>query len=1344
MALRTTLNKGLIHLLVITLSGLLSLPASLMINVPGASAATITVANTNDAGAGSLRQAIIDSNASAGVLDTINFNAALSGTITLASNLEVILDPVIIDGSTANDALGGADIILNAVGLSYCIQFNGGAGNVLKGIGCTGAANGLIVGPNVTGMTVGGTGARDINEWNNCTGAGIQIDGGDNVTLLQNQIGLGGGNGGSGLDIKNSATGIIVGGTLASQRNIIVNSTVNGINLVSTSVTISGNWIGTGTGANDLGNAQNGMFVGSGVTGTIGGLDAGAGNIISGNNQNGISISQSDGIAVKNNFIGTTSAGTAALANSQNGILISSQNNVIGGTGGGNVISGNTLDGIRLDGSVTSANGNTIQLNKIGLDKNGTAAIANGQAGIKIDGDVLNTVIGGTSLGNTISGNTGSGININTVGSTGTTIYGNTIGLQTDNTTALGNAQAGILVKGDSTIIGDATLNARRNIIASNGGLGIYINGADSVSIKNNYIGVAADGVTQRTNTNHAITLDSTAALNLIGDTIVGGPNLIFAANLKNCVNINTTAGVGNTVRQNNCLAGGNISLTAPANESIATPTVTTANTSYASGTSIANGTVDLFQNGTFFASATANGAGEWEKNALFNLNQKLSASVTAVINSTTNTSSTTAGDTISQDASAPAAPLVTSHTNNQWVNTTTITLSGTKEAQTSIWIDGVQQVANDALTTWTVNNFALGEGGNAPSGVAKDYSLNASTATIISINRDTIVPALPILSYASTSLSPATITCSGTEANASVYVSAVDTGINVDGLGNCSFNVDLVLGTNSISVTIVDNAGNTSIAGVATITGTSGGAGTAGSSSGTNSNSNSGDTTVGATEEDAPQSLAGEEETPTEEVVTPEEQTPEVVTPEVVTPEVVTPELVTPTETQSPETETYTKPKTFYSGIIEFIEPIKIPSLRDNLPEKPVKPLKFHPFLSKGNFFGPKNEYGIPEILIKIKLNGIDPGPERDTDGDGLLDYEELIYGGDVNEKDLDGDGRTDFEEVWLDGTDPESSDTDKDGISDPSDINPLVYDAPDLDSPELATYVEESGVTDPGLVDTDQDGISDQGEVILGSDPQDPDTDSDGLSDGDEVYSYGTDLTVTTSVADAGVLRVVNTSEETTTESGAQFLLGHALANETVTAWEVNEDGSTTQVGQSVTDEDGRFAIYTDELSEDTHVLVVTSGGDEIKQISSTFTINTINFIGKPQYVDLGITDGSVITDRTPLLSLKSTDAYQIMATFQSTIYSQTLIADAANQTVNFQPVENLELGEHTITWYAVDLETNQKSAPTQVNFTVATTAFATGDTNSPWLIVLGSVAVLASLTALALFFRSRRMKA
>src|SRR5438132_11572049 len=66
---------------------------------PAAAATTFIVFNTNDGGAGSLRQAILNANANPGV-DTIKFNlpVGFNQTISPGSGLPPITDPVIIDG----------------------------------------------------------------------------------------------------------------------------------------------------------------------------------------------------------------------------------------------------------------------------------------------------------------------------------------------------------------------------------------------------------------------------------------------------------------------------------------------------------------------------------------------------------------------------------------------------------------------------------------------------------------------------------------------------------------------------------------------------------------------------------------------------------------------------------------------------------------------------------------------------------------------------------------------------------------------------------------------------------------------------------------------------------------------------------------------------------------------------------------------------------------------------------------------------------------------------------------------------------------------------------------------
>jgi hypothetical protein len=273
-------------------------------------------------------------------------------------------------------------------------------------------------------------------------------------------------------------------------RGLVINRfSGNGINITTNGGNIiEGNFIGVNqSGTADLGNAGHGVGVDS-PNNLIGGTASSARNLISGNNQIGISIGgvTGTGTMVQGNYIGTNASGTAAIANSSHGIITSTVNNTIGGTSPAarNVISGNGASGVALSGSVN----NQVQGNFIGTDATGTAPLMNSN-GILIN--VANSnLIGGTAAGagNLISGNLSAGIQIQN-GSTSNQVQGNLIGVNASASGALGNAGSGITIltsSSNNTLGGVAT--GAGNIIAFNGSNAVRIISGAGNAIRSNAI----------------------------------------------------------------------------------------------------------------------------------------------------------------------------------------------------------------------------------------------------------------------------------------------------------------------------------------------------------------------------------------------------------------------------------------------------------------------------------------------------------------------------------------------------------------------------------------------------------------------------------------------------------------------------------------------------------------------------------------------------------------------------------------------------------------------------------------------------------------------------------------
>ncbi len=329
---------------------------------------------------GTLLYAINQLDSTGGSSNLIDFDIPGSGVqnISLTSALPTITKPVTIEGTVS---AGVPQIELSRlflVSVTSGLTFGtGSSGSSVQDLLIMGFSEyGIDITSSSTGDTVLGCGIGA-----NFSGA---IDG-------------------NGYGVYVAGSGATIGGTTPGTGNVISGNSESGIYIDASSCLVEGNDIGTnGTGTLTVGGID---VVASGAT--IGGTAAGAGNVISGNDTSGVVIAGSSCL-VEGNEIGTNAAGTAAVANADSGIYVIASGATIGGTaaGAGNVISGNSYGGLAIDASCL------VEGNKIGTNAAGTAALANNNYGIYIDGYGSDATIGGTaaSAGNTISDNTGVGV----------------------------------------------------------------------------------------------------------------------------------------------------------------------------------------------------------------------------------------------------------------------------------------------------------------------------------------------------------------------------------------------------------------------------------------------------------------------------------------------------------------------------------------------------------------------------------------------------------------------------------------------------------------------------------------------------------------------------------------------------------------------------------------------------------------------------------------------------------------------------------------------------------------------------------------------------------------------
>ena len=321
------------------------------------------------------------------------------------------------------------------------------------------------------------------------------------------------------------------------------------IELDSASNTIQGNFLGTdvtGTVPRGSGIGSSGLYVKS-AGNVIGGTNSGDGNVIAGGNDTGIYLQSANNNFVRGNLIGVAAAGTTALSNVNNGmVLFSSSGNVIGGATAAaqNIISGNGASGIYLTG--IGSTGNLIQGNRIGTDISGSNVLGN----VAGDGITLISATGNIISSNLISGNGLAGVSISGATATGNTLLGNFIGTDVNGQTNLGNRLAGVTISGaGGNQIGG--INAGNgNVLSGNLQDGIALTGGTATNlVQGNFIGLSAAGTNAIHNGLNGISINGGTS-NTVGGASGGARNII-SGNAYNGIGILLLTDSGNTVLGN-------------------------------------------------------------------------------------------------------------------------------------------------------------------------------------------------------------------------------------------------------------------------------------------------------------------------------------------------------------------------------------------------------------------------------------------------------------------------------------------------------------------------------------------------------------------------------------------------------------------------------------------------------------------------------------------------------------------------------------------------------------------------------------------------------------------------
>ena len=574
-----------------------------------------------------LRAAIEESNFSTSVDDTIvfaaSFNGELADTIALGASFPIITDSVTIDGDGAGQCATAAGVSGPCAGVSGP---SGGFGLVVEDDGVT--IEGLAVTGALTGISVinasEGFVAKD--NW-----LGVKLDGsaGANNT---------------GLFLDPNSDNATIGGTAATDRNVIAGNNNEGLDIEGASgAVVRGNYFGVApSGTVGLANAKNievtdstagGGFeavdneIGGGVslaqaatTPCDGGCNVISGSLSAGIDMAGVGANEappSGPTTILGNYVGLDATGSAGLANTTTAIVVGGADEaLIGGSGEGEanhindgvfgVLAGKDADDLVVDG------------NLIGLNPAGTGGLSSPSSGaIVVSSEGVAAGDAPEITDNRISMD--SGVAIEQHG-TGALIARNAIVRSVVGLSIFGPV-TGIRLYGDDSILG-STIES--NVIQNATENAILIENDDNVVIGNVIEDSGAAGIRIQpfggvlASTGNSIGGDTGADENAISGS--GGDAIEVAGDEDDDTQIARNNGSGNSGLFIDLGADGPGNKGGGPNNGIQPPTISTATVSGASGTALPEATVRVFRKATaspgelqsFLGKATADSEGKW------------------------------------------------------------------------------------------------------------------------------------------------------------------------------------------------------------------------------------------------------------------------------------------------------------------------------------------------------------------------------------------------------------------------------------------------------------------------------------------------------------------------------------------------------------------------------------------------------------------------------------------------------------------------------------------------------------------------------------------------------------